>query len=80
MTINVDPGLQSVLDNTNVIVASEGGNLELIDLKAGKLPVKYNPGVNEECPECVPDHDLVRMMMQTSVSTYAPYIREVEVL
>ena len=47
MTINVDPGLQSVLDNTNVIVASEGGNLELIDLKAGKLTVKYNPGVNE---------------------------------
>ena len=59
MTINVDPGLQSVLDNTNVIVASEGGNLELIDLKAGKLTVKYNPGVNEECPECVPDHEQI---------------------
>ena len=80
MTLNIEPGLQSILDNTNTIVASEGGSLELVDVKASKLTVKYTPGVNEECPECVPDHTLVKMMMETSVSVSAPYIREIELL
>ncbi len=76
---NVDPGLQTVLTNVNTVVASEGGTLELVDLTEGRLTVKYTPGVNEECPECVPDHDLVRLMMQTSVSMYAPYVTKIEV-
>ena len=79
MTTNVDPGLQSVVDNIQVIAASEGGSIRFIDSRAGKLTVEYTPGVNEECPECVPTHDLIRMMLQTSVSVLAPYISEVEV-
>ncbi len=76
---NIDPGLQTVLTNVNTVVASEGGTLEFVGLDDGKLTVKYTPGVNEECPECVPDYDLVRMMMQTSISIYAPQVTEIEV-
>lgn len=80
MTVsNVDPGLQSVLDNVNTIVASEGGSLELVELRDDRLTVKYTPGVNEECPECVPDHALVRVLMQSSVGAYAPYVKHIEV-
>ena len=80
MTVsNVDPGLQSVIDNVNTVVASEGGSLELVELREGHLTVKYTPGVNEECPECVPDHALVRMMMQPSISAYAPHVTQIEV-
>ena len=60
MTINTnDAGVQTVLDNMETIVASEGGSLDLVSLDQNQLTVKYNKGVNEECPECVPDHDMV---------------------
>ena len=79
MTVNVDPGLQSVLDNIQVIAASEGGSVQLIESRGSKLTVEYMPGVNEECPECVPTHDLIEMMLKSSTSILAPYISEVEV-
>ena len=77
---NVDPGVQVVLDNMQTVVATEGGSLEFMELRDGRLAVRYNKGYNEECPECVPDHDMVRRMMQTSLSIYAPHVKEVELV
>ena len=74
----VDPGLQHVLENVNTVVASEGGSLELLEVRDSRLVVRYNKGRNDECPECVPDHDLVRQMMRTSLGVYAPYIKDIE--
>ncbi len=34
-----------VMDNIQVVVASEGGSLEYEDLRDGRLTVKYTPGV-----------------------------------
>ena len=79
MTTKVDPGLQSVLDNIQVIAASEGGSIEFVESRGGKLTIEYTPGVNEECPECVPTHDLIEMMVKSSMGILAPYISEVEV-
>jgi hypothetical protein len=73
------PGLQTVIDNGNTIVASEGGSLEVVELSDSRHTVKYTPGVNDECPECVPDHDLVRVLMLGSISAYAPHVKQVEV-
>ena len=69
-----DASVQTVLDNMETIVASEGGTLEFISLDDGELKVRYIKGINEECPECVPDHDMVSMMMQSSLSIYAPHV------
>ena len=79
MTTQVDPGLQSVLDNIQVIAASEGGSIQFIESRGGKLTIEYTPGVNEECPECVPTHDLIEMMVKSSAGILVPYITEVEV-
>ena len=76
MTTQVDPGLQSVIDNIQVIAASEGGSIRFIDSRGGKLTIEYTPGVNEECPECVPTHDLIEMMVKSSAGILAPYISE----
>ena len=78
MAVNADPGVQVVLDNMQTIVAAEGGSLEFLELRDSLLNVRYNKGRNDECPECVPDHDMVRQMMQTSLSIYAPYVTEIE--
>ena len=77
MPVNTDPSVQTVLDNMETIVASEGGTLEFISLDDGELKVKYIKGINEECPECVPDHDMVSMMMRSSLSIYAPHVNNV---
>ena len=79
-TDNVDAGGRTVLDNKHIIVASEGGSLEFVDLTDGLLTVRYNQGYNEECPECVPAPDMVRTMMKPSLGIYAPHVTEVELL
>jgi len=68
-----------VLENIETMVASEGGRLELVDLGDTSLHVKYLPGVNEECPECVPTRDNVEMFMTMSLKLHAPLITEVTV-
>ena len=73
MSENNDLGVQTVLENMETIVASEGGTLQF-----RSLSVKYIKGVNEECPECVPDHAMVKMMMENSLSIYAPHIVTVD--
>ena len=80
MAVNTDPGLQMIIDNVQTVVASEGGNIEFVELRDGRLTIKYHKGVNEECPECVPDHELVTQMFEASIPTYAPYITDLELL
>jgi len=79
-TNNIDTGIKTVLDNIHTIVASEGGSLEFIDLTGGRLTVRYTPGYNEECPECVPASDMVRTIMKTSLGIYAPHVTDVKLL
>ena len=78
MTQSTDAGVQTVLENMETIVASEGGSLEFISLEDAQLVVKYIKGVNEECPECVPDHTMVQMLMESSLTIYAPHVSAVE--
>ena len=78
MSENNDLGVQTVLENMETIVASEGGTLQFLSLDDGSLSVKYIKGVNEECPECVPDHAMVKMMMESSLSIYAPHVLTVD--
>ncbi len=74
-----DPKINLVLQNIETIVASEGGSLELVELSPPTLRVKYNPGVNEECPECVPTHDAVNRFLSTALKVHAPQITEINV-
>ena len=52
----------------------------MINLRTRWLTVRYTEGVNEECPECVPTHEMVRQMMTASLKTHAPHIRELELV
>lgn len=68
-----------VLEQIEGMVASEGGTIDVISLENSSLQIKYNPGVNEECPECVPTHDMVKQFLTASLGIHAPDITEVEV-
>ncbi len=76
----MDAKVKFVIDNIQGVVSSEGGSVEFVGLSAGKLTVRYNIGRNDECPECVPDHELVTLMFRNSASIYAPSVTDVELL
>ena len=73
-------GVTTVISLMGAIVGSEGGTLELVDLSGDKLTVRYNEGTNEECPECVPSHEMVQQMLLASLKVHAPDVSEVELL
>ena len=77
---NVDAGVLNVIELMGTIVGSEGGSLELVDLRDDRLTVRYVEGVNEECPECVPTHETVHQMMTASLKIHAPHIGGLELL
>jgi Fe-S cluster biogenesis protein NfuA len=74
-----DPKIDIVLQNIETMVASEGGSLEFVSLGETSLEVKYYPGVNEECPECVPTHDAVTRFLSMALKMHVPEITDVTV-
>jgi len=75
-----DSKLDFVLTQIETMVASEGGGIEVANFDEGYLKVRYTPGVNEECPECVPTREQVEHFLTASLKIHAPYIEEVEVV
>ena len=81
MTIGgIDTGILNVIELMGTIVGSEGGSLELVDLSDDRLTVRYVEGANEECPECVPTHEMVHQMMTVSLKVHAPHISSLQLL
>ena len=74
-----DTSVDFVLEQIETMVASEGGTLDVVSMDASSLKIKYTPGVNEECPECVPTLDMVTQFLTASLGIHAPHIVNVEV-
>ncbi len=68
-----------VLEQIETMVASEGGSLELVSSDENSLSIKYVPGVNEECPECVPSLEQVTQFLTASLQIHAPEVQQVSV-
>ena len=79
-TQTYDPAIKTVMDNIGVMVATEGGRLELLEISDDAMKVKYIAGTNEECPECVPMTDAVYAFMRASLDVHAPRIRSLQVV
>ncbi|MEX0760903.1 MAG: hypothetical protein WD208_10325 [Dehalococcoidia bacterium] len=75
-----DEKLNFVLEQIETIVSSEGGTLEVEAAGPDNVRVKYLPGVNEECPECVPTIEQVQQFMDASIGIHAPHIKNVQVV
>jgi hypothetical protein len=75
-----DTKIDFVLEQIETMVASEGGTLDVVSLEGSSLKIKYTPGVNEECPECVPTLDMVIQFLTASMGIHAPYVQDIEVV
>ena len=72
-------GARQVVEQFNEIVKPEGGSVSLLSIEGATLAVRYVPGVNEECAECVMEPDALAAMMRDMVATLDPAITEVRV-
>jgi len=70
---------RQVVEQFNEIVKPEGGSITLLSDANGVLRVRYVPGVNEECAECVMEPDALGAMMKDMIVTLDPSITAVEV-
>ena len=73
-------GARQVVEQFNEIVKPEGGSVTLLSNEEGVLRVRYVPGVNEECAECVMEPKALGAMMKDMVVTLDPDISSVEVV
>jgi hypothetical protein len=73
-----DSSVDFVLAQIETMVGSEGGTLALVSLDGSTLKLTYTPGINDECPECVPTHDMVNQFLTASLGIHAPYVTNVE--
>ena len=74
-----DSSVDFVLEQIQTMVASEGGTLSTTTLDGSSLKVEYTPGVNEECPECVPTLEMVTQFLTASIGIHAPHVTDVQV-
>lgn len=74
-----DSGVDFVLEQIQTMVASEGGTLGVPALSGSTLKIEYTPGINEECPECVPTLEMVTQFLIASIGIHAPHVTEIEV-
>ena len=75
----LDTSVDFVLEQIQTMVASEGGTLGVPTLDGNSLKVQYSPGVNEECPECVPTLEMVTQFLTVSLGIHAPHVTNIEV-
>ena len=74
-----DASVDFVLEQIQAMVASEGGTLGIPRLDGPKLTIEYTPWVNEECPECVPTHEMVTQFLTAALGIHAPHITDIDV-
>lgn len=58
---------QAVVDNFQQMVSGDGGRIELLGVKDGVMSVRYAPGSNEACQDCVlAPEDLKELMKEAA--------------
>ncbi len=68
-----------VVNEAKAFVVSDGGDVELIDVRGSTACVRYRKGHNPLCVECVLSADALRDFLTEMFGEKAPHITRVEV-
>lgn len=66
-----------VVDNFQQMVSGDGGRIELIDVKDGVMSVRYAPGTNEACQDCVLAPEDLKELMKEAAQMHDASIKDV---
>ena len=74
----MDARVDMVLNTVRTLTRdNDGVVIEPLDFEDGVLRIKYDEGVNEDCPECVMPPDSFREMVERMCSVQAPHVASV---
>ncbi|MGE0879470.1 MAG: hypothetical protein AB7L13_09665 [Acidimicrobiia bacterium] len=73
-------GVEAVVDNFHRIVAADGGSLVLLAREGGAVSIRYNPGVNEDCADCVLDPADLRELVLEAIQRQDPSVTALDVV
>jgi len=76
----VDEKVEHTLDLFRRMVSRDGGVIELVSVEGGTARIRYTPGHNEECPDCVLSPEDLEVMLRTSFEAHAPHVQDVELV
>ena len=71
-------GAELVVQHFSRMVEPDGGAIELVSIEGPKMTVRYKPGTNEECQDCVLDPNDLRELIKEALERQDPNITEVE--
>jgi Fe-S cluster biogenesis protein NfuA len=75
-----DPLVELVVSEVGAPLAVDGGATVLLGVEEGIAHVRYRPGHNEGCPECIMSTEDMREYLREALSARAPYIQDVEIV
>ena len=67
-----------VVDNFQQMVSGDGGKIELLGVKDGVMSVRYAPGTNEACQDCVLAPEDLKELMKEAAQMHDASIKDVE--
>ena len=74
----MDARVDMVLNTVRTLTRDNDGIvIEPLDFEDGVLRIKYDEGVNEDCPECVMPPDSFREMVERMCRVQAPHVASV---
>lgn len=76
----MDPKLEPVLSSAKEIATVTGGSLEFLGAEGSKLSIRYIPGRDDECPECVLTAPQMKQLVLESLKVHAPEFTDVVVV
>jgi Fe-S cluster biogenesis protein NfuA len=68
---------QAVVDNFQQMVGTDGGKITLLGVKDGVMSVRYAPGTNEACADCVLAPEDLKELMKEAVQMHDASIKDV---
>ena len=66
-----------VVDNFQQMVSGDGGKIELLGVADGVMSVRYAPGTNEACQDCVLAPEDLKELMKEAAQMHDASIKDV---
>ena len=71
----VPAGLTQVIGHFQQILAGDGGKLDLVALTDDVMQLRYQPGHNEACADCVLSPEDLKELIEEAARRHTPAIR-----
>ena len=73
----MNPAIDSVIEDFRTLLKADGGTLDVVSEDNGVVTLRYVPGHNEECAECVLAPEQICQLVKAALQARIPSIQDV---